>query len=79
MRGPMGTTGSFGAHLLSGIPHDIYKEIAALEATGTKAMLIIAGTPPGVNLLDPNQIEPALHAGYDRARTEAPKIAEFWA
>ena len=72
-------TNGYEGSLLSGIPHDIYKEIAALEATGTKAMLIIAGTPPGVNLLDPKRIEPALRAGYERAKTEAPKIAAFWA
>ena len=42
-------------------------------------MLIIAGTPPGVNLLDPKQIAPALQAGYDRAKTEAPKIEAFFA
>ncbi|MFO0991735.1 MAG: hypothetical protein U1E67_07380 [Hyphomicrobiales bacterium] len=72
-------TNGYEGSLLSGIPHDIYKEMAALEATGTKGMLIIAGTPPGVNLLDPNEIEPALHAGYDRAKTEAGKIKEFWA
>jgi NTE family protein len=72
-------TNGYEGSLLSGIPHNIHKEIAALEATGTKAMLIIAGTPPGVNLLDPKQIEPALRAGYERAKTEAPKIAAFWA
>ncbi|MBZ9937928.1 patatin-like phospholipase family protein [Mesorhizobium sp. BR1-1-16] len=64
--------------VLTGIPHNINTEIAALEATGTKAMLIIAGTPPGVNLLDPKEIAPALKAGYDRAKTEAPKIQQFW-
>jgi NTE family protein len=72
-------TNCYEGSLLSGIPHDINKEIAALEATGTKAMLIIAGTSPGVNLLDPKQIEPALHAGYERAKVEAPKITAFFA
>ena len=72
-------TNGYEGSLLSGIPHDIHKEIAALEAVGTKAMLIIAGTPPGVNLLDPKEIEPALRAGYDRGLAEAPKIAAFWA
>lgn len=72
-------TNGYEGSLLSGIPHDIYKEIAALEAVGTKAMLIIAGTPPGVSLLDPKQIEPALRAGYERAKSEAPKITAFWA
>jgi NTE family protein len=72
-------TNGYEGSLLSGIPHNIHKEIAALEATGTKAMLIIAGTPPGVSLLDPGQIEPALRAGYERSKTEAPKIKAFWA
>jgi NTE family protein len=72
-------TNGYEGSLLTGIPHDIHKEIAALEATGTKAMLIIAGTPPGLNLLDPGQIGPALRAGYARAKTEAPKITAFWA
>ncbi len=72
-------TNGYEGSLLSGIPHNIHNEITALEATGTKAMLIIAGTPPGVSLLDPKQIEPALRAGYDRAKVEAPKIQAFWA
>jgi NTE family protein len=71
-------TNGYEGSLLSGIPHNIHKEIEALEATGTKAMLIIAGTPPGVNLLDPREIAPALHAGYERAKTEAPKIRAFY-
>ncbi|WP_127090445.1 patatin-like phospholipase family protein [Aquabacter cavernae] len=72
-------TNGYEGSLLSGIPHNIHNEISALEATGTKAMLIIAGTPPGVNLLDPKQIEPALKTGYERAKVEAPKIRAFWA
>lgn len=72
-------TNGYEGSLLSGIPHNIFNEIKVLEATGTKAMLIIAGTPPGVNLLDPGQIGPALKAGYDRAKTEAPKIHAFFA
>ena len=72
-------TNGYDGSVLSGIPHDINTEIANLRATGTTPMLIIAGTPPGVNLLDPSQIEPALHAGYDRAKTEAPRIREFFA
>jgi NTE family protein len=72
-------TNGYEGSLLSGIPHNVHTEISALEAVGTKAMLIIAGTPPGVNLLDPNEISPALHAGFDRAKIEAPKIKAFWA
>ena len=72
------TAASASGSLLSGIPHNIYKEIDALQATGTKAMLIIAGTPPGVSLLDPKQIEPALRTGYERAKVEAEKIQKFW-
>ena len=72
-------TNGYEGGLLTGIPHNIHKEIEALEATGTNAMLIIAGTPPGVNLLDPREIAPALRAGYERAKTEAPKIRSFYA
>lgn len=72
-------TNGYEGSLLTGIPHDIHKEIAGLEAVGTKAMLIIAGTPPGISLVDPKQIEPALRAGYDRAKVEGPKIQAFWA
>jgi NTE family protein len=72
-------TNGYEGSLLSGIPHNIYKEIDALQATGTQAMLIIAGTPPGVNLLDPKQIEPALRTGYARAKVEADRIQKFWA
>ena len=72
-------TNGYEGSLLSGIPHNIHDEMKALEATGTKGMLIIAGTPPGVNLLDPHQIRPALDAGYARAKVDAPKIQSFWA
>ncbi|WP_445168989.1 patatin-like phospholipase family protein [Mycolicibacterium sp. Dal123E01] len=72
-------TNGYEGSLLSGIPHNIYTEIDALKAVGTTPMLIIAGTPPGVNLLDPNEIAPAIQAGYDRAKVEAPKIREFYA
>jgi NTE family protein len=72
-------TNGYEGSLLSGIPHNIHKEMKDLEATGTKGMLIIAGTPKGINLLDPNQIEPALKAGYERSKSEADKIRQFWA
>ena len=72
-------TNGYEGSLLSGIPHNIYDEMKNLGAIGTKGMLIIAGTPPGLNLLDPRQIEPALRAGYERAKVEAPKIRSFWA
>jgi NTE family protein len=72
-------TNGYEGSLLSGIPHNIYKEIDALQATGTQTMLIIAGTPTGVNLLDPGQIEPALRTGHGRAKVEADKIQRFWA
>lgn len=72
-------TNGYEGSLLSGIPHNIHDEMRALEATGTRGMLIIAGTPPGVNLLDPTQIAPALRAGYERAKVETPRIAAFWA
>jgi len=71
-------TNGYDGSLLSGIPHNIYNEIDSLKATGTEPMLVIAGTPPGVNLLDPNEIGPTLQAGYVRAATEAPNIREFF-
>jgi NTE family protein len=72
-------TNGYEGSLPSGIPHNIYDEMKNLGATGTKGMLIIAGTPLGVDLLDPRQIEPALKAGYERSKIEAPKIRSFWA
>ena len=72
-------TNGYEGSLLSGIPHNIYTELDALAATGTRTKLIIAGTPPGVNLLDPREIEPALHAGYARAQTEAAGVRDFFA
>jgi NTE family protein len=70
-------TNGYEGSLLSGIPHNIHKEIDALQATSTLTMLIIAGTPAGVNLLDPRQIEPALRTGYERAKVEADMIQKF--
>lgn len=72
-------TNGYEGSLLSGIPHNVYDEIKALEATGTKVMSIIAGTPPGVNLLDPSEMEGALHTGYARAKVEADRIRTFYA
>lgn len=72
------TDGITGA-ILTTIPHPIAQNIKDVEATGTKVQWIIAGTPAGVNLLDPKQIEGALRTGYDRAKVEASKIKEFWA
>ncbi len=64
---------------LTGIPHNVHEEVKALEATGTKALWIVAGAPSGVNLMDPTQIEPAMRTGYERARKEAEEIRKFWA
>ncbi|QWD97063.1 patatin-like phospholipase family protein [Polynucleobacter sp. MG-6-Vaara-E2] len=72
------TNGITGA-ILTTIPHPIPQNIKDVEATGTKVKWIVAGTPAGVNLLDPKQIEGALRTGYDRAKLEAPKIRDFWA
>ena len=72
-------TNGYEGSLLSGIPHNIYDEIKTLEATGTKVMSIIAGTPPDVNLLDPKEMEGALHTGYARAKIEVEKIRAFFA
>lgn len=72
------TDGVTGA-ILTKIPHPIAQNIKDIEATGTKVKWIVAGTPPGISLTDPKQIEGALHTGYKRAKIEAEKIKEFWA
>lgn len=72
------TDGVTGA-ILTTIPHPIAQNIKDVEATGTKVLWIVAGTPPGLNLLDPKQIAGALRIGHQRAKVEATKIKEFWA
>ena len=72
------TDGVSGA-ILTTIPHPIAQNIEDIKATGTKVKWIVAGTPKGVDLLDPKQIASALRTGYDRSKIEAPKIKEFWA
>jgi NTE family protein len=72
------TDGVTGA-ILTTIPHPIAQNIEEIKATGTKVKWIVAGTPKGVDLLDPKQIAGALRTGYDRAKIEAAKIKEFWA
>lgn len=62
---------------LTGIPHPVAENIRQIEATGTKTLWIKAD-PPDVNLLDPNEIQPALRAGYDRAKRESAGIKAFW-
>lgn len=65
--------------VLTTIPHPIGQNIKDIEAAGTKVKWIVAGTPKGIDLLDPKQIAGALRTGYDRSKVEAPKIKEFWA
>ena len=72
------TDGVTGA-ILTTIPHPIAQNIEEIKATGTKVKWIVAGTPKGVDLLDPKQIAGALRTGHDRAKIEAAKIKEFWA
>ena len=50
--------------------------IRQIEATGTKTLWIKAD-PPNVNLLNPEEILPALRVGYDRAKKEAGTIKAF--
>jgi NTE family protein len=71
------TDGVTGA-VLTTIPHPIAQNIKDIEATGTKVKWVVAGTPAGLNLLDPKQISGAIRTGYDRAKIEASKIKEFW-
>jgi NTE family protein len=62
---------------LTGIPHPIGENIRQVEATGTKTLWVKAD-PPDVNLMNPQEIEPALKAGYERAKKEAGAIKSFW-
>jgi NTE family protein len=72
------TDGVTGA-ILTTIPHPVAQNIEEIRATGTKVKWIVAGTPKGVDLLDPKQIAGALRTGYERSKIEAPIIKEFWA
>lgn len=72
------TDGVTGA-ILTTIPHPIAQNIKDLEATGTKVKWIVAGTPQGLDLLDPRQIAGALRTGHERAKIEATRIKDFWA
>jgi NTE family protein len=72
------TDGVTGA-VLTTIPHPVAQNIEDIKATGTKVEWIVAGTPKGVDLLDPKQIAGALRTGYDRSKIEAPRIKQFWA
>ena len=72
------TDGVTGA-ILTTIPHPIAQNIEDIKSVGTKVKWIVAGTPKGVDLLDPKQITGALRTGYERSKIEAPKIKEFWA
>jgi NTE family protein len=60
------------------IPNDIEQELKAIEAVGTKTLLI-AADPGKVHLLSAAEIEPALKAGHARALREAERIKAFWA
>jgi len=62
----------------SHIPNDIEQELKAVEAVGTKTLLI-AADPGKVHLLSAAEIEPALKAGHARALREAERIKAFWA
>jgi NTE family protein len=63
----------------TGVPHLHADNIKRVEATGTRVLWIIANPPADINLFDPKEIGPALHIGYERAKTEAAKIKAFWA
>src|SRR5262245_2302128 len=61
----------------SGIPNDIAQELNYVQAAGTRTRLI-AADPGKVHLLSAAEIEPALHAGHDRAVREASRVKAFW-
>jgi NTE family protein len=71
------TDGVTGA-ILTTIPHPVAQNIEDIKAAGTKVKWIVAGTPKGLNLLDPKQIAGALRTGYERSKIEAPAIKSFW-
>lgn len=62
----------------SNIPGDIAGELRQVEAAGSKTLLI-AANPGKVNLVSPDEVGPALRAGYDRGRKEADGVKAFWA
>ncbi len=62
----------------SSMPNTIRQEIPELEAAGTKALLI-AANPGKVDLVSPQEIAPAMKAGYALAVKEAAKVKAFWA
>jgi NTE family protein len=64
---------------LTGVPHRFADNIKQVGSTGTKILWIIANPPTDISLIDPRQIGPALHSGYERAKAEAPHIKTFWA
>jgi NTE family protein len=64
---------------LTGVPHPIAENIKKVEAVGTKVFWIKADPPTNISLVDPKEIAPALRTGYDRAKTEADRIKQFWA
>jgi NTE family protein len=49
-----------------------------VKDTGTEVLWIVAGTPAGISLTNPKEIDPGIRAGYERAKTEAAKIKAFW-
>ncbi len=64
--------------ILTKIPHPMAQNIKDIQQVGSKVKWIVAGAPAGINLTDPREIEPALRAGYARAKVEAPQIKTFW-
>ena len=67
------------SEMVIGTSAGAYMGSSLTSGQGTKVLWIIADPPTAISLLDPRQIEPALRSGYERAKTEAPKIKSFWA
>lgn len=67
-----------GTPRFSGIPNDLTKELKYVESKGTKTLLI-AANPGRINLLSPEEVGAALHAGHDRSVKEAAAVKAFWA
>jgi NTE family protein len=70
-------TGSFGfAERLH--PGTARREAEALTASGTKALLIAANPAPGIDFMDPSQLEAAIKDGATRATAMIEDLATVW-
>lgn len=69
--------GSFGLAMRVD-PQGIRREVAYLEARGSRVKLICADPPAGTDFMDPTQLDNALALGAARARNDISDLKEFW-